>query len=765
MIGLVLGMLPLLFLPVLPPPGVILWLCCPGLVLLFFESPRARLFAGLALGGAWALLQGHLLLRDRLPVTCAAGPAELVGQVVSLPRTSAMPGDVSRQRFEFQVESIAPARCSGPQHLLLSYYGTQAIIPGQRWHFSARLKKPWGLANPGSANMQAWFALSGIDAVGSVGSGKALLLQDGPPGWSLQHQKLRYSIARRIDTLPFAPDVRAVLGAITVADKSGIDGRLWSLLQQFGVNHLLVISGLHVGLVAGAGYLLGNLLCRGLLLAGWYLPAIPLVLALCCAGAYAALAGFSVPTQRALCMLCAFILASLLGRQSGSANKLLLALVIVLVINPLALLGSGLWLSFSAVGALLWWSLWQAQKPRWLRLPATHLFMSLAMVPLGAWWFGGSSLVAAPANLVMIPLVGMVIVPLALLALVCTVLAPGLEMFLWQLAAWPLQWLLPWAARVAGAAQGWLYWQLTPTPGGVLLAVAGVMLLLVPGGMRLRALALLLCLPLALPRIDMREAPNATITRVAVLDVGQGTAVVVLAGNRALVYDTGGGDPAGTNMARAVLLPFLARLGVRQLDTLVISHADNDHSAGAALIQASMRPRRVFLGRPVSGQVQGQPCVAGRAWRWPGGQRFRFLSPAQEEGSELRSNDSSCVLQLETGGHTLLLAGDIEADRERELVRYWGAELASDVLLVPHHGSRTSSSHALLKHVRPRVALVSSGYANRFGHPHEDVRTRLEAFGARVYDTADSGALEFELVSGRPLAVRQYRREFRRFWM
>ena len=266
-----------------------------------------------------------------------------------------------------------------------------------------------------------------------------------------------------------------------------------------------------------------------------------------------------------------------------------------------------------------------------------------------------------------------------------------------------------------------------------------------------------------MPQAGRRGDPATTY--VSVLDVGQGTAVVVRAGEHALVYDTGGGDPAGNNMARSVLLPFLQRQGVSQLHTLVISHGDNDHSAGAALLQAATAPQQLFYGGTDSGHYAGQPCVAGHNWRWPGGQRFRFLAPGQEEGGALRSNDSSCVLQIEAGGHTLLLAGDIEADRERQLVRYWGDELASDVLLVPHHGSRTSSSHALLKHVQPAVALVSSGYANRFGHPHVDVTARLAAFGARVYGTAEYGALEFELAAGKPLSVRKYRREYMRFWM
>ena len=228
----------------------------------------------------------------------------------------------------------------------------------------------------------------------------------------------------------------------------------------------------------------------------------------------------------------------------------------------------------------------------------------------------------------------------------------------------------------------------------------------------------LLLPPVAPARLVTDEEP-AGRTRVTVLDVGQGTAVIIRSGDRTLVYDTGGGDPAGANMATTVLLPWLRRQGVNELDTLVISHPDNDHSAGAGTLLAALPVGRLYRGGQVPGLAGGRPCVAGQAWRWPGGQTFRFLSPAGSSTGS--SNDNSCVLQIAAAGHRLLLAGDVESAVERDLVRYWGDALASDWLLVAHHGSRTSSTYALLKTVRPATAVISSGYANRFGHPHPDV--------------------------------------------
>ncbi len=515
--------------------------------------------------------------------------------------------------------------------------------------------------------------------------------------------------------------------------------------------------------MGGGGFLLGSLLQRILLLSGLYLHGLPAVLALVSATGYAALAGFSISTQRALCMLACFLLAGLLGRRSSADNSLLLAAIIVLLVNPLALLGSGFWLSFAAVAALLWLGQWQRSLPTWRRLLITHAFMSLVMLPLGGWWFGGASLVAPLANLLMIPLVGMLVVPLALAAVLAMYLLPTLEPYLWAIAAWPLEQLFPPALQLAEGDHRWLYRQLAPTLPAVLLGALGAALLVVPVALRLRVLALLLMLPLLVPPRWVGDA-REDVVRFTVLDVGQGTAVVVRSGGRVLVYDTGGGDPAGVNMAVSVVLPFLRREGVDALDTFVVSHPDNDHSAGAGTMLAAMPMRRIFYG----GEMQlagGRPCVAGQSWDWPGGVRFRFLSPAMEQGSNLASNDASCVLQIEAAGHRLLLPGDIGSARERDLVRYWGSALASDWLLLSHHGSNTSSTHTLLKHVRPGIVANSSGYANRFGHPHGQVIRRLGHTGALFYDTASGGALQFELRPGEPVVVSRYRDRVHRFWM
>lgn len=761
-IGMVLGIMPVGLLADLPGwPWPLLLLGAAGL---FYCLPCwcGRLLCGVALGAALAIFHGNALLLKRLPTDCVKQALTLVGEVSSLPRTSFMPDGARRQRFEFSVLAIRPSRCQGPARLLLSYYGPHTMIPGDRWQFEATLKRPWGLANPGSYNMQAWFAQTGIDAVGSARSAGAQPLARYYP-ITTAHHRLRLVISEHIARLEMDPQVLAILRAITVADKSAIDAVLWSLLQQFGINHLLVISGLHIGLVAGAGYLLGGLASRLLYLAvGGTAAWLPGTLALTLACCYAALAGFSLSTQRALCMLACFILARLAGRSSSSDTNLLLAALVVLVLNPLAALGSGFWLSFGAVAALLWLGRWQYGMGTCRRLLSTHAFMALVMLPMGAWWFGGSSSVGALANLLMIPVIGLLVVPAALLAVVSYLLDLPLQSALWQVAAWPLQQLLPLADNIASRSPNWLFQHFSPDLADVLLGFLAVALLIVPGGRSTRFLAILLVLPMLLPPLQGEGASNPA-TYVTVLDVGQGTAVVIHAQGRTLLYDTGGGDPAGVNMASSVVLPYLRRQGIRQLDTFVVSHRDADHSAGMASVLQAMRIGRLRYGDGLSVAAGGAPCVAGESWHWPGGIAFQLLSPAVE--NSLPSNDGSCVLQVQIGQYRLLLAGDIERDRERTLARYWTSGLRSDWLLAAHHGSLTSSTLTLLKRVQPALVVMSNGYANRFGHPHPRVLQRLQQLDAAVLSTADSGAIEFEFRPGKPLLIRRYRQEQHRFWM
>jgi competence protein ComEC len=767
MIGLVSGIVSVGFWPVLPPWPVYGLFATAALGVLFRRTAVITFLAGLGLGCLVGCIHGTLLLHSRIAEDCVGIPLTVSGSVSSLPRTSLIRTAVPRQRFEFAVETLTPQHCAGPQTLQLSYYGDHQIHPGDVWQFEVRLKSVWGMGNRGVYNIQAWFARNGIDAVGSVReSGQLPRLLGHASGLSALPDRMRQCISKRISELGLQPDVTAVLQAISVADGSGINASLWSLFQHFGINHLLVISGLHVGMVAAVGLLLGGFLLR--LLSPVYAGGrwLPPVVALCVAALYGALAGMSLPVQRALCMLACFVLASMTGRKAIAGNCLLLAAACVLLLSPLAAVGSGFWLSFGAVAALLWFGLWQRGIGTVRLAVQTQAAISLFMLPLGALFFGGGSLIAVFANLLMIPLVGWLVVPLTLLAALCFLCGWEVASSLWYLAAWPLDYLLPLAASLAEHGGNWLY---VPLNAGIELALLGVVavgLCVLPGRRTLTLVAAMLALPMILP---VQPSPDAAVadTKVSVMDVGQGTAVVVRSGNMALLYDTGGGDPNGVNMATLAVLPYLQREGITALDTLVISHPDLDHSAGTAAIRDELAVDRFRYGgveeHAGGGFAAGRPCIAGEAWQWPGGQTFQFLSPAQEVPR--RRNDSSCVLQIQVGEYRLLLPGDIESGREKMLVRYWGDSLASDWLAAAHHGSKTSTSTAFLKTVRPGLVVISAGYANRFGHPHPAIIARLGRHEANVLSTAVYGGLEFTVRPGEKLEIWAYRQALRRYWM
>lgn len=737
----------------------------PGLIAAGLWSALGGLAVFLALSGKWfwvaviaavvtCSLRGELALQQRLPETCNGRIVTVQGSVASLPRISLLADGRERQRFEFDIDSAAPEVCASPRTVLLSYYGERRFLPDQHWQLEVRLRRPWGLANPASFNMQSWYALSGIDAIGTVRQAGRMLLLEHPPSPLRWHDRQRAVIRAAIHDAKLSSTAEAVLSAVTIADKSGIGHDLWRQLQHYGINHLLVISGLHVALVSALAFWLGRLLGAGLGAISSRASRFPWaeVSAFSLALAYTGLAGFSVATQRALVMLACYLLSRVLLRTSSGFNNLLVAAFVLSVINPLVFLGAGFWLSFGAVAVLLWSGRWQGRGGL-AKVLRPQLAIALAMLPLGAFWFGGSSWVSPLANLLMIPLLGCFVTPLSLVgAFLVLIGADGAAAACWQLAALPLDVLWPLIVLIDRHAP--LYWQTSAGIGSMLLVLAGCLLCMVPLSCRVRVTSLLLALAILLPKPPPQVPPQLDV-----LDVGQGTAVVFRAGGRTLLYDTGGGRPNGANLARQVVLPWLRNRGVRRLDDLVISHNDLDHSAGLTAVLEAMAVNRLWQGEP--SVAAGRSCLVGVAWEWPDGSRFRFLSPTGAE----QGNDASCVLQIDAGGRRFLLPGDIGQAQERELVRYWREALRSDVLLVAHHGSNTSTYQAWLNQVAPDVAIIATGYASRFGHPHEQVLARLRRSAADIRQTASEGAINVRVEPAGVLLLTAYRAGYQAWWM
>ncbi|WP_459206234.1 DNA internalization-related competence protein ComEC/Rec2 [Pseudomonas sp. MLB6B] len=731
MFALALGLLSLRFLPALPSVGWLLAGSFLAIVCLYAQ----RRFAGLLLFGlSWACASAHLALADRLASELDGRTLWLEGEVVGLPAHSA-------QGVRFELQSATSRRGDLPKRVQLSWFDGPSVLAGERWRLSVTLKRPHGLLNPHGPDREASLLARRIGATGTVKAGERL--QSLTPGW---HEALRQRLLG-VD----AQGQQAAVVALVLGDGSGLGQAQWQVLRDTGTVHLLVISGQHIGLLAGLVYGLVAGLAR---LGVWplRLPWLPWAcgLSLLAALGYGWLAGFQVPVQRACLMLAMVLLWRLRFRHMGASMPWLLALNGVLLIEPLASLLPGFWLSFAAVAVLIYcfagrlggWRPWQAwSRAQWV--------IAVGLLPVLLALGLPVSLSAPLANLLAVPWISFIVLPLALLG-------TGL-LGLGSLGEW-LLWLAGGGLRVLFEALGlaalWRpAWQPSALPMWAwLLVLTGVLVLLLPRGVPLRGLGavMLLALWAPVPSVPQGQA------EVLHLDVGQGLAVLVRTRHHALLYDAG---PAfgELDLGEQVVLPTLRRLGIRQLDLMLISHAHVDHAGGASALQRGLPIGRVISGEPseLPGGMEAEPCRTGERWAWDGVE----FSLWHWSGAA-SSNERSCVLLVEAQGERLLLAGDMERGAERA----WLAQPAPptvDWLQAPHHGSRSSSSEPFLRALAARGALVSRGRGNRFGHPHPQVLARYQRHRMRVHDTALHGALMLRL--GSHGEVRRLRAE-RRFW-
>ncbi|MBK1719457.1 DNA internalization-related competence protein ComEC/Rec2 [Thiocystis violacea] len=698
--------------------------------------PRSRLLFLASLGLFWAQIHAAVLLHAPFPDDLARAPLSVEGRIVSIP-TDTEQG----QRFLFAVERtrLDGTDLSFAGRVRLScYQDCPDFRAGERWRLAVRLKPRHGYMNPGGFDYERWLFEQGIKATGHLrGSGPAERL-DAAAGrdWLT---RWRQALAGHLARVLGDSSQVGLIQALTIGERAGIEREVWDIFTRTGTNHLVAISGLHVGLVAGGLFLVTRRLWSmstrlTLVLAAPKAAAIAGALA---ALGYAGLAGFAVSTQRALIMLAVVLGSVVWQRTLRPYHALTLALVGVLVWDPGAVLSYGFWLSFGAV-ALLLFNLGQRLPSRdlWTRWGRAQWAVGIGLLPLLFLFFGQASLVAPPVNLVAVPLFSLVILPLVLIASLLS-LIPGLDWPLrltaegLDLCLAGLEWVadLPWASGHLAARPSWVW--------GV--ALLGALLVLAPRGLPGRWLGLVLLLPLLAVR---PPAPRQGEVWFTLLDVGQGLAAVVETASGTLVYDTGPAYPSGFETGTMVLAPFLQSRGIERIERLVISHADKDHAGGAAGLLASIPAGRILSGEPERlGLAKVEPCLAGEGWEWSG-VRFGFLYP---ERPGVKGNNASCVLKIETGGRSILLTGDVEAKVERELAERLGPGLRSDVLVAGHHGSATSTSAPFLDAVDPDWVLFSSGYANQFGFPVAEVRARVAERGIASLDTAIRGAIQIRL--------------------
>lgn len=731
MLALAMGLLTLRFLPALPPGWVMLTMILTGLMLLPWRTFALGFYL---LGLGWACISAQWALDDRLAPALNGRTLWVEGQVSGLPQ-------VRDGVVRFELRGAHSTKAELPQLIRLAWYGGPVVRSGDRWRVAVQLRRPSGLVNFEGFDYQAWALAKRIGASGSVKAGERLQL--APMAW-------REHLRERLSTVD-AQGREGVLAALVLGDDSGLASQDWRVLQDTGTVHLLVISGTHVGLLAGLVYAaVVGLVRLGLWPRRW--PWLPWACGLAFAAAlgYGFLAGFEVPVRRACAMIGFVLLWRWRLRQLGVGVPLLAALNLILLAEPLASLQPGTWLSFSAVGILLfifggrlgawpWWKSWtRAQGLIALGLLPPLLALGLPI-----------SLSAPFANLVAVPWVSLVTLPLAL-AGTALLAVPWVGAFLLWLAGGAVNLLFIFLGYVSGWLPAWI----APTlPLWAMLLVSfGAFLLLLPGGVPIRWLGLpmlLLCVFVPVKRL----APGEVV--VTHLDVGQGLSIVLRTREHALLFDAG--PRFGEfDLGERIVVPALRKQGIQHLDVMLLSHAHTDHAGGADAVLRSLKVGTVLAGEPhkLPGHWGGRGCEDDR-WEWDG---VRFSTWRWRGATE--SNPASCVLLVEAGGERLLLTGDIDAQAEAQLMAS-GFGVQADWLQAPHHGSRTSSSMAFLQAVSPGAALFSRGLHNAFGHPHAEVVARYESISARVHDSAEQGAIRFTLGRREPASNA---REQRRFW-
>ena len=780
---------------------------CLGAALALGAGHAPTVWRGLGLVAAAASL-GHAVAEGRAGLRMSqALPAHLEGRDIVVTGTIA---ELPRQgpqgwRFVLEVEQArlgAPPRRAAaaaspvgnratdlaagtpvdlPTRLSLAWYRgfdgpalvrapVEPLVVGDRWQMTVRLRQPHGSLNPHGFDLEQWMFTQDLRASGYVRPGALRLAQGVAHPVERLRQRVRDAIFHRIED----PRAAGVIAALAVGDQASIDSDDWALFRDTGIAHLMSISGLHVTMFAWLAATAVGLAWRCSRRCTLTLPT-PLAArigGLALAFAYALVAGWGVPAQRTVLMLAVVAALRSGGGRWPAPLVLLAAAMAVTLLEPWALLQPGFWLSFAAVGLLMVSDLpagWRGDADPGSAAPIgrvgvalraalrTQWIASLGLAPLTLVFFQQVSVVGFVANLVAVPLVTLLVTPLALLGLLW---GAGWDLAAWLLdglSAW-LQWMvvLPGAVWTAAAAPAW----------AVVCGLVGGAVAVMPLPWRLRCLGLPLILPLLVP-VTPRPAPGQFET--VAVDVGQGTAVLVRTRHHLLVYDAGPRYSPEADAGQRVLLPLLRARGERAVDLLMLSHGDTDHVGGAESLLDAVAVRgsmsSLAEGQPPRQRLPDhRPCTAGQRWRWDAVD-FEVLHPSGEPSpGRARPNALSCVLRVrDAAGRSLLLTGDIEAAQEAQLVSRHGAALRSDVLLVPHHGSRTSSTPAFLEAVDPSVAVVQAAYRSRFGHPAPDVVARYHARGTVLARSDRCGAWIWP--AGRPPQdARCEREQRRRFW-
>ena len=693
-------------------------------------SKKLFLILTLAILAHWLWIE---ITRWQLPVTLIQKPVLIEGVISSIPQKK-----YRGQSFVFHTNQINQQKIN--THFLISWYQhPPQLHVGQHWHLIVKLKPPIGSQNPGGFNYADFLMHQGISATGYV------VTRDENQNQLLSQKKLFYidilreKIQKQISLSISNTTIAAFISALCVGLRDGLTQFDWQVFQKTGTNHLVAIAGLHIGFVVAAIYLLINKFVRFFPTLLLRMPASQIAEIAALGGAilYSALSGFAIPAQRASIMLFIFMMGKIIFKNMSMWYRWFIAMMVILIINPFDFCEASFWLSFISVGLLTWVMSDRLESPShlvsWGKMQMT---MVIGLMPLMFWFFQQASIVSFMANAIAIPWVGFLILPVALSAsMMCVFHLFWLSQSLFWFSGkclYPLWKILSFLSMVSFASWHHAF----PNMIILLLGMVGVIVLLSPRGLPAKWIGCFGLLPVFFYH---PPSPSFGYFKATVIDVGQGLSVLIQTKHHVMLYDTGAHFPGGFDYGDSVVTPYLREQGVSVINRLEISHGDNDHSGGADAIVKNFHVERFFTSAPkLVRHFHAVYCNSMQQWTWDG-VRFITLNPVPNEPYE--DNNSSCVIKIIGKKGQLLLTGDIQYETESRLVERYGNQLHSTVLVVPHHGSRTSSSDAFISAVSPQYAVISAGKYNRYHLPVESIVDRYKRHHIVLYNTADTGAV------------------------
>jgi competence protein ComEC len=732
-------------------PSLLPWALLLGALLGLGALIRAPWIVAFCAGVAWAWLNGALRVEEDLPTALEGQALVVSGAIASIPKLGA-----GQQQFLLDVETAV----SGvPPKLLLAWYQADRLVrAGEKWQLVVILKRRNGFANPGGFDYEGHLFREHIGATGYVRDDSRNRRLE-PPSAAYVVTRMREAIADRIEQAVGEHRALGLLQGLAVGHADKITDEQWRVFAATGTTHLLAISGLHVSMVAAlAAWLGGGIVrLRHAQSRGWTAMHGQVIAGTAAAVLYAMLAGLSIPTQRTLIMLCVYFASRWWRRETDPAHILGVALIAVLLLDPFAPLAIGAWLSFGAVAVILLSFCGRLGREGVVRSFArVQIAVTLGLLPPLLVAFGGISVVSAVANALAAPVFTLLLVPCVLTGSFLAALWLPAGKVVLAISVWIVEGIWPALAGLADLPIAMWYFPALPAPELVSLCL-GVLALLLPGVWPVRLCGALLCVP-ALAYAPPTPLPGRF--ELSVLDVGQGLSVVLRTHAHVLVYDAGPAFRSGRDAGELVVLPFLRHEGIRRIDRLVIGHGDLDHRGGMHSLLSGLGVRQIVVGPSVLDRPsEATVCRAGERWSWDGVD-FAVLHPSRL--SSAVDNDSSCVLRIDSPFGSALLTGDIEAPAEAELIAR-GMEPA-EVVVMPHHGSRTSSTIELTAALQAQVAIASAGYRNRWGFPRPEVLERWRRTGARTLATSESGAIRVSFGEGRVVRLSEYRKARARYW-